>query len=179
MKEKSKFSLMDLKDEKLVKLVKKTDKKILAVWAIDCAERVMPYFKKEYPKDSRPRKAIEALQEWIDTGIFSMKVIRKASLDSHAAARKAKADGNDAACFAARAAGHSVATAHVPQHAYGPSYYALKAVAAADPIHANTKILKEYNWQSKHFPKNPGLKKGWEDWRSKRLPKELKKVLGE
>ena len=60
-----------------------------------------------------------------------MAVIRAASLGAHAAARDAKE--NKAACFAARAAGQAVGTAHVTQHAYGSAYYSLKAIAEADP----------------------------------------------
>ncbi|KUK69925.1 MAG: Uncharacterized protein XE11_0871 [Methanomicrobiales archaeon 53_19] len=41
----------------------------------------------------------------------------------------------------------AVATAHVPQHAYGGAYYALKAIAAADPAHALTAVQAEYEWQ--------------------------------
>lgn len=81
-----------------------------------------------------------------------MSNIRGASLAAHAAARQVKE--NDAACFAARAAGQAVATAHVPQHAYGGAYYALKAIAAADPDHAEIKTAKELNWQSRHLTKN-------------------------
>ena len=76
--------------------------------------------------------------------------IRGASLAAHAAARDAKE--NEAACFAARAAGQAVATAHVPQHAHGGAYYALKAIAANDPANAESKIAEERSWQSKHLP---------------------------
>ncbi|WP_278812645.1 putative immunity protein [Dehalococcoides mccartyi] len=65
----------------------KADQKILAVWAAECAERVLPFFEENYPGDGRPRKAIEVLRDWIDTGVFSMAAIRKASLDAHAAAK--------------------------------------------------------------------------------------------
>ena len=71
MKE-SKFSLTQYKDKRIVELIKKTNHKTLAIWAIDCAERVLPYFEKRYPKDHRPRNAIKALQTWINTGVFSM-----------------------------------------------------------------------------------------------------------
>jgi len=40
---KSSFSLARHKNY-FLELVNKTDQKTLAVWAIDCAERVMPYF---------------------------------------------------------------------------------------------------------------------------------------
>jgi len=36
----------------------------LALWAADCAERVLPYFEEKYPRDDRPRKAIEAARAW-------------------------------------------------------------------------------------------------------------------
>jgi hypothetical protein len=128
----------------------KQDQKVLAIWAADCAEHVLPFFEKAYPKDDRPRKAIEACRTWVRTGVFKMADIRGASLAAHAAAREAKE--NNAACFAARAAGQAVATAHVPQHAFGAAYYALKAVAAADPAGAETNTAKERNWQSSRLP---------------------------
>ncbi len=128
------------------------DQRSLATWAANCAERVLPFFEKAYPKDDRPRKAIEVCRTWVRTGVFKMSNIRGASLAAHAAAREAKE--NDAACFAARAAGQAVATAHVPQHAYGGAYYALKAIVAADPDNAKVKTTKELNWQSRHLPKN-------------------------
>jgi len=128
------------------------DQKALAVWAADCAERVLPLFKKMYPEDDRPGRAIEAGRAWARTGVFKMAMIRGASLGAHAAARQAKE--NDAACFAARAAGQAVATAHVAQHAFGGALYALKAVAAADPAKAEKRVAKEWNWQSRHLPEN-------------------------
>ena len=45
---KSKFSLTQYKDKRTVELMKKTNHKTLAVWAIDCAECVLPYFKKDW-----------------------------------------------------------------------------------------------------------------------------------
>ncbi len=78
--------------------------------------------------------------------------IRGASLAAHAAARKAKE--NQAACSAARAAGQAVATAHVPQHALGGAYYALKAIAASDPANADINIAKEHKWQARRLPEN-------------------------
>jgi hypothetical protein len=40
------------------------DHRSLAVWAADCAERVLSYFEGKHPKDDRPRKAIEAARAW-------------------------------------------------------------------------------------------------------------------
>jgi hypothetical protein len=128
------------------------DQRSMATWAAACAERVLPFFEEAYPGDNRPRKAIKACRMWVRTGVFSMTDIRGASLAAHDAARDAKE--NDAACFAAHAAGQAVATAHVPQHAYGGAYYALKAVAVNDPTHAEARIAEEHSWQSQHLPEN-------------------------
>ena len=149
MKEISKFSITH-KDEAILEIVRKTDHKTLAIWALDCAERVMPYFEERYPVDHRPRSAIEELQKWIRTGIFNMTDIRKASLDSHAAAREVGED--DAARSAARAAGQAVATAHVLTHSVGAANYALQAIhRASGPSEADAATAKERNWQYQHL----------------------------
>ena len=119
------------------------DKKALALWAIDCTCRVLPYFEEKHPIDKRPRKALETLKEWLDTGVFKMATIRKASLDSHAAAKDAT---EDYAKHVAHAAGQAVATAHVPTHAFGASTYSIRAVAAYSGKVDNG-VIKERDWQ--------------------------------
>jgi len=147
---KSKFSLKRFKDERIVELVRRTDHKTLAVWAIDCAERVLPYFEEKYPEDHRPRNAIETLRTWKNTGVFKMAVIRKASLASHAAARDVGED--NAARSAARAAGQAVATAHVPTHSIGSAIYALQAIyRATGSSDTDTAIAGEREWQYQHL----------------------------
>lgn len=142
---KARFSIAH-QDNELLALVQATDQKTLAVWAIDCAERVLPFFEQQFPDDLRPQQAIETLQAWLATGVFKMAVIRKASLDAHAAAREVGAD--TPARSAARAAGQAVATAHVPRHAYGPAIYAQQAIfRAAKPAEAVTAAASERDWQ--------------------------------
>jgi hypothetical protein len=149
MMKKSKFSVTH-KDEALLELVRKTDPKTLAVWAIECVERVMPYFEEKYPQDPRPRNAIEALQAWLETGVFKMTVIRQAALTAHAAAREVGED--NAARSAARAAGQVVATAHVPTHSVGAANYALQAIhRATNASEADAAIAKERDWQYQHL----------------------------
>ncbi len=150
---KSKFSIAH-KDEELVSLVNSSNKKTLAVWAIDCAEHVMPYFEKKYPKDARPRQALKTLKAWLDAGAgtFKMAVIRKASLDSHAAARDVGEDSP--ARSAARAAGQAVATVHVPRHAYGSAIYAQQAIHRdSSPSNADIAVIKERDWQYRRLLK--------------------------
>ncbi len=102
------------------------------VWALEAAKiakKVLSIFEKENPNDNRPRLAIEAIKSWAQgKRELGMKEVRKFSLDAHAAAREAK---TDASRFAARAAGHAVATWHVPTHAVGALRYARKAVIAS------------------------------------------------
>ena len=147
--ERKKFSITH-EDEPMIELLRKTDHKTLAIWAIDCAERVLPYFEKKYPEDHRPRQAIETLQAWINTGVFKMAVIRKVSLDSHAAAREVGEDSP--ARSAAHAAGQAVATAHVPRHSYGPAVYAQQATyRATNSSEADDAVAKERDWQYHHL----------------------------
>lgn len=159
---KSKIAIANPREGKIAELARKTDHKTLAAWALDCAERVLPYFESKYPEDKRPRAAIETGRNWVKTGVFSMAVIRKASLDSHAAARDRK---NDAvARSAARAAGQAVATAHVPAHALAAAAYAATAIRdAAEPADADASVAKEREWQYHHLVKlgkiTPNLRK--------------------
>jgi hypothetical protein len=107
--------------------------KSFALIAAKEASRVLPFFEKERPKDSRPSKAIEAIRSWArGKRKLGMKEVRKLSLDSHAAARACK---SDAARYAARAAGHAVATWHVPTHAMAVPMYVCKAMMADKKAH--------------------------------------------
>lgn len=127
------------------KEISRQEHQSLAAWAADCAEHVLPFFEEKYPKDNRPRKAIEGCRTWVRTGDFKMSDVRGASLAAHAAAREAE-DGS-AARFAARAAGQAMATPHVPTHAFGAIYYGIKAADVAD-------ATGEREWQLRHLPKD-------------------------
>jgi hypothetical protein len=100
--------------------------RLLAAWAADCAERVLPLFE-ECGSDDRPRRAIEVARAWA-SGEVSVGNAQKAAVAAHAAAR---AVASQSACAAARAAGHAVATAHFADHCLGVPLYALRAIEAA------------------------------------------------
>ncbi|QGR00033.1 hypothetical protein EHS13_10645 [Paenibacillus psychroresistens] len=118
------------------------------LWAIDCAEHVLPYFEGKCDNDDRPRKAIEAGRAW-ESGELAMSEARKAAFAAHAAARNAN---DQAAAFAARAAGHAAATAHVAGHAIHAATYAAKAANyAVEPAEAGANAVKERNWQFQHL----------------------------
>ena len=137
-------------DQPIEALVRKTDHTTLAIWAADCAERVLHYFEEKSPGDPRPRNAIEACREWSRTGVFRMADVRRTSLAAHAAARGVQED--DAARSAARAAGQAMATAHVPTHALAAARYAATAVRDAAPSpDTESATTREREWQYQHL----------------------------
>jgi hypothetical protein len=144
------LAIKNLHEGRIAELAKKTDHKTLATWALDCAERALPYFESKYPEDGRPRVAIETGRAWVTTGKFKMAVIRRAALDSHSAARDVKDD--DAAGSAARAAGQAVAAAHVSTHALAAAVYAATAIRDATcPANADAAAIEEREWQYRHL----------------------------
>lgn len=145
MKSPSRFVLTDM-DAATRALVERADHVRLGMWAKACAERVLPFLEQVCPGEVRPRHALDVLQEWIDTGRFQMAVIRKASLEAHAAAREVGSDSP--ARSAARAAGQAVATAHVRTHAPGAAQYALQALdRSLAPADSTPRLAQERDWQ--------------------------------
>jgi len=124
----------DIKKE-IAELTSKIDQRTLAIWATDCVGHVLSYFEKKYPKDNRPRKAVEAGRAWV-RGQISVSEARSAAFAAHAAARDAE---EGAAHAVARAAAHAAATVHVAGHAVHAANYAATVNA------------KERDWQYQHL----------------------------
>jgi hypothetical protein len=100
--------------------------RLLAVWAADCAEHVLPYFEAVLPGDERPRRAIELARAWV-RGEIRMSQARNSAGYANAAAREV----SGAAREAAHAAGQAAAVAHVAAHELGAAAYAIRAARAA------------------------------------------------
>lgn len=98
---------------------------VLALWAADCAERVLSFFE-QGSNDKRPALALGILRRWA-AGEVKTGAAMKASLAAHAAAREC---AEPRAIAAARAAGQAAGTAHCADHCMGALLYALKAIAA-------------------------------------------------
>ncbi len=129
----------------------KGDQRSLALWAADCAERVLPLFEEKYPKDDRPREAIGAARAWT-RGEIRVGQARAAGVAAHAAARDAD---EGAARAAARAAGQAVGTAHMAAHARHAAAYALKAIAyAAASAETAAATARERDWQYRRLPEH-------------------------
>jgi hypothetical protein len=123
--------------------------RLLASWAADCAEHVLPLFTAKNPEDDRPRRAIEMARAW-SRGEVSVGEAREAACAAHAAARSAS---DAAACEVARAAGHAAATAHMAEHELGAAAYAIRAVRLASPeTDALAAGERECRWQREHLP---------------------------
>jgi hypothetical protein len=102
------------------------DHRLLAVWAADCAEHVLPYFSQVRPEDDRPMRAIALCRAW-SRGEVTMTQSRNSAGHANAAARGL----TGAARNAAFAAGQAAAVAHVAAHELGAAAYAVKAARAA------------------------------------------------
>lgn len=137
-------------DDKIAELAEQADKRTLAIWACDCAERVLPYFEEQFANDDRPRLAIQAARQWIVDGVFSMAKVRRAALAAHKAASEIQ--DHDVARSAARAAGQALATAHARGHAVAAAIYAATAVRdGTKNMDVDTAVDRERDWQYQHL----------------------------
>ena len=124
------------------------DHHLLAVWAADCAQRVLHLFEEMQPHDDRPRRAIESARAWAQ-GEITMSQSRAAGGHAMAAARQL----SGAARYAAFAAGQAAVVAHVAAHELGAAAYAIKATsAAALDGQAKDAARLECEWQRAQLP---------------------------
>lgn len=123
------------------------DRRIVALWAADCAQRVLGLFEVEAPHDRRPREAIAGLRAFA-RGELRVWPTRTLAGYAHAAAREIAA--KPVAMAAARAAGQAAATAHMGAHALGAAAYAARAAALSAPDRQDA-ALEEIRWQIGHL----------------------------
>jgi hypothetical protein len=122
--------------------------RLLAEWAAECAEHVLPLFEAVRPLDPRPRRAVEQVRAWT-RGEITMTQARSAAGHANAAAREL----SGAARHAAHAAGQAAAVAHVAAHELGAAAYAIKAARAAAPKgEGDDAGRRECDWQREQLP---------------------------
>ncbi len=125
-----------------------SDHQLLVLWALTCAEHVLPLFESMMPSDLRPRYAIDQAHAWV-RGETTMMASRAAGGHAMAAARPLIG----AARFAAFAAGQAGAVPHVAAHELGAAAYAIKAVKAAVPEgESEERGHEECLWQREQLP---------------------------
>lgn len=125
-----------------------SDHHLLALWAADCAQHVLPLFEEMQCNDDRPRRAIALARAWV-RGEITMSQSRAAGGHAMAAAREL----GGAARHAAYAAGQAAVVAHVAAHQLGAAAYAIKAVrAAVNESERDEAGRLECQWQRAQLP---------------------------
>ena len=118
------------------------DRRLVALWAAGCAERVLAVFESEAPSDGRPRDAIARARAFGRGELDAAGQIRQ----RFAAGRAAHAVQHPAAVAAARAASQAAGVAHMGAHALGAAAYAARAASLSSPDRP-TAVDDEVAWQ--------------------------------
>jgi hypothetical protein len=121
------------------------DRRLVAAWAADCAERVLGSFEAEAPADDRPRAAIARTRAFARGELNTAEEIRRRFVGGVPADEVR----TPAAAAAARAAGQAVAICHMGAHALGAAAYAVKAASLAAPDRPQV-VDDEIRWQLTH-----------------------------
>ena len=117
------------------------DRRIVAAWAADCAERVLGLFEAEAPEDGGPRDAVARARAFARGELSVAEGIRR-----RFAVGGIARDVSAHALAAARAAGQAAAIVHMGAHALGAAAYAAKAIGLAAPDRPKA-ISEEIRWQ--------------------------------
>jgi hypothetical protein len=123
-----------------------SDRREVAAWAADCAERVLVVFEAEAPADGRPRDAIARARAFARGELDTAGEIRRRFV----AGRAANAVHSPAAVAAARAAAQAAGVAHMGAHALGAAAYAANAAGLAAPDRPEA-VSEEISWQLAHL----------------------------
>jgi|SRR5690606_22507038 len=118
------------------------DRRIVAAWAADCAERVLELFETEAPNDNRPRNLINRARAYANGELNTADEIRRRFTGGVGVDEV----DNAAAIAAARAAGQASAVCHMGAHAMGAAAYAVEAVELANPNNSEA-AREEIVWQ--------------------------------
>jgi hypothetical protein len=118
------------------------DRRIVAAWAADCAERTLGLFEAAVPGDDGPRRAVARARAFARGELdVAEEIRRRFEHDSAARGRH-----SPAAFAAAKAAGQAAAVPHMGAHALGAAAYAVKAVHLAEPDREDA-VPAEVRWQ--------------------------------
>jgi hypothetical protein len=121
------------------------DRRIVASWAADCAERVLRLFEAEAADDGRPRDAIARTRAFAAGELPAAGEIARRFV----AGRAAGVVRGPAAVAAARAAAQASGVAHMGAHALGAAAYAARAAGLA--AEDTAAVDAELAWQLAHM----------------------------
>jgi len=122
------------------------DRRVVALWAADCAERALDLFEIEAPQDGRPRDAITRARAFARGELSTADEIRRRFV----AGRAASEVSSPAAVAAARSAAQASGVAHMGAHALGAAAYAAKAAGLRSPERPDA-VDDEILWQLRHL----------------------------
>lgn len=125
------------------------DRRLVALWAADCAERVLPLFEAEAPDDDRARDGIARTRAYGLGELDAAGEIKR----RFEAGRAAQSVKTPAAVAAARAAGQASGVAHMGAHALGAAAYAAKA-ASLVAVDQEIACRDEVRWQVDHMTRD-------------------------
>lgn len=117
------------------------DRRVVAAWAAECAERVLGIFESESPTDARPRDAIARARAFARGELDAAGEIRRRFV-----AGRAAHGVTPPAMAAARAAAQAAGVAHMGAHALGAAAYAAKAVGLSRADQPDA-VRDEIRWQ--------------------------------
>lgn len=115
------------------------DRRLLARWAVACAERVLALFEADADAVRDVREAAHRARRYGAGESSAAAEIRKRLIAATAASRASTPAG----AAAARSVGQAAAVAHMGAHALGAAAYAVKAVSLSAPDGVSAEIL----WQ--------------------------------
>jgi hypothetical protein len=118
------------------------DRRTVAAWAADCAERVLAVFEAEAPTDGRPRDGIARARAFAVGELDAAGEIRRRFV----AGRASQIVDSPAAKAAAWSAGQAAGVAHMGAHALGAAAYAAKAATLA-ASNTGSAADEELAWQ--------------------------------
>lgn len=122
------------------------NRRLVAAWAADCAERVLGLFEAEAPHDGRPRALIARTRAFARGELNTAEEIRRRFVGGVGPGEVEA----PAAAAAARSAGQAVAVCHMGAHALGAAAYAVRAAGLADPDRPEA-VEDEIRWQLEHM----------------------------
>jgi hypothetical protein len=122
------------------------DRRLVAGWAADCAERVLGLYEAEAPDDERPRALIARTRAFARGELDTAEEIRRRFVGGVEAGN----GRSPAAAAASRAAGQAVAVCHMGAHALGAAAYAARAAGLAKQDRP-AGVDDEIRWQLEHM----------------------------
>jgi len=122
------------------------ERRLVAAWAADCAERVLPLFETEAPGDERPRELIARARRYARGELSVAEGIRR-RFEGGVGVGEVRAA---AAMAAARSAGQAAGVCHMGAHGLGAASYAVEAVRLAEPDRPQA-AEDEIRWQLDHL----------------------------